>query len=240
MIRGLFVLLQIWFLVCHSLALRWRRGEHEVRESVQGAMVVLCLCLLQSGPQTTGRSPAEAGPSSQNLRRVSLYAALQCSSVNRPNDATGDSRGKTPVGCRECGDRVPGRIVSAAILQLGNGWRIGTFVGHRNVTKHSWLSAPPASVLSLLSPPASPCCCFGATRNSVQTSPVIPMRRALPGPSNLCPRSSWAKVQFFGDRADSRFINTHSYSWLRAERVSVTGTELQLWGKENFANNCSD
>ena len=134
----------------------WRRGEHEVRESVQGAMVVLWWSLLQSGPQTTGRRPAEAGASSQNLRWVSLYAALQCSSVNRPNDAIGDSRSKTRIRCRECGDWVPGRIVSAAILQLGNGWRIGTFVGHRNVTKHSWLSAPLAGVLSLLSPPASP------------------------------------------------------------------------------------
>lgn len=189
-----------------------------------------------TGPQTTGPRHAEAGAREQNLRRVSLYAALQCSSVNRPYDAIGDPRVKTPVRCQECGDWVPGRSVSAAILQLGNGWRIGTFVGHRNVTKHSW--PPLAGVLSPLSPGLSPCCCFGATRNSVQTSPVIPMRRELPGPSHLCPRS-WAKLQFFGDRAHLRFINTHS-SWLRAERVSVTGIKLQLWGKENFANNCSD
>ena len=107
-----------------------------------------------TGPQTTGPRHAEAGAREQNLRRVSLYAALQCSSVNRLDDAIGDPRVKTPVRCQECGDWVPGRSVSAAILQLGNGWRIGTFVGHRNVTKHSW--PPLAGVLSLLSPPVSP------------------------------------------------------------------------------------
>ena len=40
---------------------------------------------------------------------------------------------------------------------------------------------------------------------------------------------------FFGDPASTFEIykqNTH-FSWLRAERVSLTGIEFQLWGKEN-------
>ena len=115
----------------------WRRGELEVsRARVQ--WLYSGWSLLQSEPQTTGKRHAEAGDSSQNLRWLSLYAALQCSSVNRPGAAIGDSRVKTPMRVGECGSRVPGRSVSAAILQLGIGWRIGTFVGHRDVTKHSW------------------------------------------------------------------------------------------------------
>ena len=137
----------------------WRRGELEVsRSRVQ--WLYSGWSLLQSEPQTTGKRHAEDGDSSQNLRWLSLYAALQCSSVNCLGAAIGDSRVKTPMRVRVCGARVPGRSVSAAILQLGIGWRIGTFVGHRDVTKHSWSPLARCSLSSL------PVLLFWCTRNS--------------------------------------------------------------------------
>ena len=182
----------------------WRRGELEVsRARVQ--WLYSGWSLLQSEPQTTGKRHAEAGDSSQNLRWLSLYAVLQCSSVNCPGAADGDSRLKAPMRVGVCGARVPGRSVSAAILQLGIGWRIGTFVGHRDVTKHSW--SPWPGVLSPLSPGLSPCCCFAALATLCKLRQSYQCAGNARAHQTSVPDLSKSAVFSETLRAHSRFIN---------------------------------
>ena len=183
------------------------------------------------------RPPDPQRPEPVHKTSADPHSTRRCSAARlmRPNAASGDSRRKTPVRCASARDWVPGRIVSAAILQLGNGWRIGTFVGHIVMWRSTLGSLHPWCRCSL-SPlsPGLPVLLFWCNSQLCANFASHTNAPGVTGPVKPLSQIKLSKSAVFSE-TESRFeIYKHSLVLVAQSRTSfsVTGTELQLWGKE--------